>query len=356
LAEKDDYISKLQHETKETGGLVNRQRNELDALQRLQEHQYQKVAAMAKDATRLQRHHAMGEWRQRVQAKLAQESADAAADRERRSAKEQISKLAEDNTALRNFIVQTEGKCRKRAAEMEQHQRHYDELLMEERLCVSAAHIGREAADEQKRSQIDELQQLEVRLRQEISRNQSRLPHANAYNSRETDALRHQAELVALTACMREISKLLGDPTTAGSGDELDLAMETLMVSLCNAGEEIPQVIRVGPLDYMIGNELVTCKVLNGQLNVQQFDGKDTIPMLDFIRQRSCRRPAVKPPSSMIAWPAGPFMPASPRNRSPPRGMPLQSAPSPGRSWGMPALVAPITIGGASEPVLFSGM
>merc|ERR1712217_201996 len=108
---------------------------------------------------------------------------------------------------------------------------------MEERLCISAARLGHETADGQKMHQIAEHRALEARIQEECSRKSTQEPHALAYDSVEVGMSNDQAELSALTACMREISRALEDPGAGDVANTLDPSLEPLQHSRPSQGD-----------------------------------------------------------------------------------------------------------------------
>jgi len=217
LSEKDEEIRTLQQSTQDGLLQANRQKEELQALQRNQFDQDSRVALLAENATRLQRHQMVGEWRGRVQAHIQQEMADVQVLRERREIAEQTTALEEEIGLFKAFLGRTEEKCKSLQAEALQRQKQYDGLLMEERLCTSAARLGHGSADEQRRYQIAELRALEARLREEMARKAARTPQARVYEATEAGSIKNQRVLAALTACMAEISRTLHDSGFPGS-------------------------------------------------------------------------------------------------------------------------------------------
>eukprot|EP00927_Polykrikos_kofoidii_P040672 TRINITY_DN3471_c0_g1_i1.p1 TRINITY_DN3471_c0_g1~~TRINITY_DN3471_c0_g1_i1.p1 ORF type:complete len:731 (-),score=121.53 TRINITY_DN3471_c0_g1_i1:240-2432(-) len=211
LAEKDEEIAVLHQTARDTQAILRRQRTELSALQHSHDEQGHQAAQLAMDADRLQRARAVGEWRDRVQAKIIQENADVSLTRELRANEEESRRLDEEIETCRVFIARMEEKCRRQVSEVDRQKRRCDALQMEERLCISAARLGHETAEENRLSQLKEHQSLEARIRSEMSRKTSREAGSRRYAESEALALSHQSELVALTACMHEISQTLPD-------------------------------------------------------------------------------------------------------------------------------------------------
>merc|ERR1711956_136390 len=139
--------------------------------------------------------------------------------RERREIAEQTAALEEEIGLFKAFIGRAGEKCKSLQAEALQRQKQYDALLMEERLCTSAARLGHESADEQRRYRLAEQRALEARLREEMARKAARTPQARVYEAIEAGSIKNQGVLAALTACMAEISRTLHDSGLPGSRD-----------------------------------------------------------------------------------------------------------------------------------------
>lgn len=209
LAEKDEEISGLHQTARDAQALLRRQRGELGALQHSHDEQGYQAALLAEDADRLQRARAVGEWRERVQAKIEQENADVALTRQRQANEDEARRLDEEIETCRTFIARMEEKCRRQVTELDRQRRRCDALQMEERLCLSAARLGQETAEETRQSQIAEHRALEARIQNELTRKAAREPRSRRYDAHEASALTHQCELAALAACMREVTRTL---------------------------------------------------------------------------------------------------------------------------------------------------
>lgn len=286
LAENDEEIMTLRQATQSFAKAIQQQNGELSILKRSKFEQEQHAILLAEDASRLQRQKTVGEWREHVQAKIEQEAADAAMERERRAQLQEVVDVEEENEACRIVISKAE-RCKKLRDEMGKHQRRYDELVMEERLCASAARLGWEAANEHRRSQTAECRSLENRLKHEASRRVAHEPTARTYDAHESHMARQQYQLAALTACMRAVSSALRHPAVAKDGNHLGNAWH-------HGG---------------------TCDTL----------------------ARS--RPRSQSPRSVLPVSAPPVV-----SQSPAVGSSHAS-----RTWGVPALVAPIVIGGGDR-------
>jgi len=395
LAEKDEEIAKLQQGVRDTHAIIGQQHQELGIMQQNHHEQGCQVMQLAMDANRLQRERAMSEWKERVQAQVEEDSANAALVRDRRAHADQLRNLDEENATCRAFICRMEDKCKRQVTELERQRRRYDALQMEERLCASAARLGHETADEYKQSQLAEHKALEARIHQEINRKTAREPFAQTYDAHEANALSYERELMALTECMREISRAL-HVGPGGPDDAIDAAMGAFLQSARDLGEPLPPVVRIGPSDYLVGQDLLQCALLDGRLNVRLQGGllmgigdfmriwrgnnSDLTSRPTFAGRGSARgrsrvssigRRSMSPTSavaapmlqghpaalaSAVVAPAVAAQASRGRSLTPPsfrtgRGsVPLGGAtPVTSRSWGMPALVAPISIGGAEQ-------
>lgn len=333
LAEKDEEISTLRQATQAGAKRIDQQQGQLDDLQRSHVHQDQEVVALTQDAGRLQRQQVVDEWREHVQAQIQQDTADSQLARERERKLEQFNTLEEEMSALRAFMSRMEEKCKNHAAEIARQRQQHDALVMEEHLCVSAARLGHETADEQKKSQIAEHRVLEARIREELSRKSKQVPRALAYDAVEAGMTKDQSELLALTACMREISRTLQDPGFVGFGDALDVALDAFIKSQSDAGETLA-LVRVSPNEVLINNSVVRCELSEGGRLCVRMPRGGLAPIGDFVQQRNQHG------GDALAKP--PVVRPSPSSPSPPQRLPVQA---PQAGWGIPALVTPMAIG-----------
>lgn len=316
---------------------------------------------------------------------------------------EEIRALDQETDALRHFVSKMEDRCKRQVVELERHRRRYDALKMEENLCDFGNRMGIERAQENFESSLTEKLALKAQLEEESVRRTDNEPHAKAYDAREASAIDEQRELIELASCMREVSRALhfgpGDPD-----DAIDAAMAAFLQSARNFGEVLPVVLRVSPGEYLIGPELVQCVLIQGRLNVRLFGGRFQ-SLGDFLQSRrrehatatSSAMPLAALPPLGAAFGAAAPLPVPvllPRSRSVTPGPidayspPLVHRPSPRRSgsaqrlhaaqhspvrtgsrsplgvhasrpvaaasgsWGMPALTAPVAIGGAEKFML----
>jgi len=304
LAEKDEEISTLRQAAQAKARQVGEQKATIAALQRSEWERNCQAAVLVREAESLQRHQAVGEWREHVQAQIAQEGADAALVRERRSALQELDTLEEEMTTLRAVIARCEDKCKHHAGEIAARRQHYDALLMEDRLCTSAGRLGQETADEQQRSQIVEHRMLEAQLHEERRRRAMSEPSARAYDMAEESAMRAQGELAALTACMREISRTLHEPASAvGQNERLDALMDAFLRSAHETGVNLPPIDRVGPGAFTAGGELLQCELSDGgRLCVREPGSGGLMLIQDFFRRRSSHDGSALPPPMAGTW------------------------------------------------------
>mmetsp|Transcript_38144 Transcript_38144/g.89448 ORF Transcript_38144/g.89448 Transcript_38144/m.89448 type:complete len:922 (+) Transcript_38144:75-2840(+) len=391
LAEKDDEIQVLQEAAGVDAMRMAQQQGELGRLAHNQAVQGMQLQQLSKDAYKLHRHIAVNDWKEQVQAKIEQENADSFVQRERRGRESELQKVDMENRQLLDFIKRMEAKCRQHTSELHAHEGHMLELLMEERMAIAAAQLGHQAAEQEKRNHYKEHSQLEARIQKELQRSGTRSGQGNAYDQYEVNAKGMELELQLLTECMRHIGQVLREP--GGAGDAIDNAMAEFLKASRELGEPLPPVARASANEYLIGHELVRCALMEGQLLVQP-QGGGLVPIGDFMISRVARpgpQPVggpsrsgygqSPPPGSrglrsgspartgygvqvpqqgltvnslqshaalqvMRASAAAPASsPHHPGLRAGPQAVPGQ----PGRPYGMPALVQPMTIGGA-EP------
>lgn len=285
LSEKHQEIATLRQATAAGQRLVAQQTGDLQALRASHSEQGLQVAALSEDKARLQRHKAIGEWRANVQAQIEQEQLDAVLVRERREKLQQIDALEEEISTLRAYAARTEDKCNHHAAQIERLQQHFDELVMEERLCMSAERLSSETGGEQKRQRLEELRALEAQLRNEVSQYSAQMHHVTAYEQTEADMVRHQEELGSIIGLTREISRKLGEAEHRSGGDALETAMDSFLRSMQEMGQA-PQVQRLGPGQYRIAGEQVRCALSEGgRLCVKETHGGLTL-MGDYLKAR----------------------------------------------------------------------
>eukprot|EP00928_Gymnodinium_smaydae_P083678 TRINITY_DN6690_c0_g1_i1.p1 TRINITY_DN6690_c0_g1~~TRINITY_DN6690_c0_g1_i1.p1 ORF type:complete len:804 (+),score=135.65 TRINITY_DN6690_c0_g1_i1:46-2457(+) len=389
LAEKDEEIPRLRSEVYDRSHELRQRDHELGHLKRCCDDQHNQLSQLATDADRLRRIQAMSEWREKVQAKVAQAQVDAALAKSSQQQVEESRRFDEEIQTCRAFIARMGEKCRKHIALLAQQRRRYDALQMEERLGMSANWLGREKAAELREVQMQERDSLQERIREESKRKTTQEPHAKAYDDHEGRTRAPQRELAALTACMREISRVLH----AGPGnpdDAVDAAVAAFVHAARELGESLPAMLRVGPSDFLIGPDLVQCALLDGRLHVRLPDGR-LVGISDYLRSRSrhvggrdgnglfsaCRGSAfsgrsVSPTPTVPVDAAAVAASASPApgrrdgsrhlvGRSSSQTLPFDGAAKPAAQasstmappmsgaacWGMPALTAPVAIGGA---------
>mmetsp|Transcript_26730 Transcript_26730/g.61564 ORF Transcript_26730/g.61564 Transcript_26730/m.61564 type:complete len:925 (+) Transcript_26730:43-2817(+) len=379
LAEKDDEIKVLEEAATVDSKRMAEQQGELGRLAHNQAVQGMQMQQLAKDAHKLHRHMAVNDWKEQVQAKIEQENADSFVQRERSARELELQKVDMENKNLIEYIRRMESKCRQHTSELHSHEGHMLELLMEERMALAAAQLGHQASEQERRNHHKEHSELEGRLQKELHRAGTRSGPGNAYDQYEAKAKGMELELQLMTECMRQVAGCLREP--GGASDSIDAAMAEFQKSARELGEPMPPVARIGPNEYLIGHECVHCALMEGQLLVRPQDG-GLIPIGDFMLSRTVRtRP---PPPAMYGnqpMPPGAFQA---RSAAPPpmgvapqvpqaglsvnslqqhQGMqvmreaahapaPWQGGPErPGQPYGMPALVRPMTIGGA-EPLM----
>merc|ERR1712232_283267 len=284
LEEKNDEIARLRRAVRSAEATLVMNNEDLGALQKRCDDQGLQVQQLALDAERLSQESAMKEWHGRVKAKIKQEDAEAALVRDRRVQAEEVKALDQETHALRLFVSKMEDRCKRQVTELERHRRRYEALKMEESLCVFGNRMGIERAQEHFESSLAEKRTLRARLGEESVRRADNEPHAKAHDAREASTIDEQRELIELAACMREVSRALhfgpGD-----ADDAIDASMAAFLRSARDFGEVLPVVLRVGPGEYLIGPELVQCVLIQGRLNVRQFDGRFQ-SLGDFLKSR----------------------------------------------------------------------
>ncbi|CAE8697118.1 unnamed protein product, partial [Polarella glacialis] len=292
LAEKDEELQSLHHVTQTGSQQVHAKEQELHQLQQQQHLAGSELAKLQQDSSVLQKHMAIDQWRHKVQAQIEQEDHDAALVRERREHQRQAAAFQEEISTLRSYTARMEEKAKHHTEEISRRQLRLKDLAMEERLCVAAARLGHETADEQKRGHIVEQRSLEARLHEEKVRKSGLTHHASAYDAAQADTLHYQRQLAALTGCVREVSRALHEPVTSASNVAIDSAMERFLHSLRQRGHPVPPVVRTGPEEHRIGHDLaVRCELsAGGQLCVREKLG-GLMPIADFFRRHGLDQP-----------------------------------------------------------------
>jgi hypothetical protein len=327
VAEKDEEIAILQQAVADDELHVRRLEEEVGDLHLGHAEQDQKARWLAEHKQGLQRSAAIDVWHDNVQAQVDRERADVALQRQRQVHYDHMEMLSKESATLRSLIANLERSCQLHVQGIEGMRKYYDELKMEARLSDSASKIGQEAAAEQHQSQLAELAGLQARLEQEQTRNARMMSASQAYSQHEVSAMRHMTELMSLTECMRTITGML--QVTSMHKDPLQRAVD----------EE------VGLLHH------IQDATVHGAAPPPAFSMEGPGP--GRSRSLSPCPPAQLSPATPWSGTGRPRLPSTPRSRSPgPAGIPAgySGPPGPG-TWGMPALVAPITIGGA-EPML----
>jgi len=247
LSEKDEEIATLRRAIEVGTRRVEEQRRSLLSLHSSHSTYQQQADRHEEDISRLQRHKAIGEWRERVHTHISREQQDASLAAERRERERQLQALDEDMATFKAFTARMEEKAQHHTQGAERLQRTFDNLIMEERLCYSAAHLGQETAKEQHQHQLNEQRQLEARIEEEKSRKAARAQHAETYDKMEAQAIRNQVELAALIECTREVTRTLQNPVqTSGFTSQSGIAPQASFRSVPHtAGLVAPN--QVGP-------------------------------------------------------------------------------------------------------------
>lgn len=340
VAEKDIEIQVLRQAVAEDEKYVQVQREELGDLHLGHQEQGEKARWLAQHQDGLRRKAAIDVWHDGVQAQIEQERSEVAEQRQRQAASEQMEQLSKESAAMRTLINNLERKQQLHVAAIQEQKKKYDELVMEARLSESGSKMGQEAAYEQTQSQLSELQGLEARLAAETARKTRSLGASQAYSQHESEAMRHMTELISLTECMREVTSVLRETGLSMHKDPTQRAVDE-EVMLLHHIEDQPST---------------SARAMSGPMVVPPPGMRP--PMSGSGRGRS--RSVSPGPGGREAMggmyspgPMGrPRLPSTPRSRSPMPQAPSMAFPpsfngtGPG-SWGMPALVAPITIGGA---------
>lgn len=347
LGEKDLEIQILLQAVADDEQRCRLQEQQLGDLHMGHAEQGQKARWLAEHQHGLKRKAAIDVWHDGVQAHIERERADIVLQRQRQVASEQIDSLSKESASMRSFINNLERTSMLNVRGIEEARKRYDELVMQARLQESAAKIGHETAYEQTQSQLAELHGLEARLAQADAR-KNRARHAEqAYSQHEVVAMRHMNELMALTECLREVTSVLHESGLSMHRDPIQRAVDEEIRLLHHIEDEKmpggPKLAAPGPLFA---------------------PGGVSVPGPPRARSASPGPPWVEaaagPPSPWSMGMGRPRLPSTPRSRSPvatfAAGPPvvMQADPSSTgpRSWGMPALVAPIAIGGAGEHLM----
>lgn len=284
LAEKDEELSGLQEAVAHGSQQVTAKAAELQALMDQHKLQGSKMAKLQKDSDLLHRHMAIDQWRHQVEALVEQEQEDAVKIRERREHQRQIEVFQEEIVALQSHIARMEEKCHFHAGEVQRRKDVLKALVMEERLCVAAARLGHETADELKRGQMEEQRALEARLHEEMSRRTSLPAQAKTYEQVEAHARHDQEQLAALTACVREAARAMKDHGPHISKTAVDDAVDSFLQKMRQQGELAPPIVRMSASAHLVADQAVTLELTHaGQLCVRGKSG--LVPMADFLRQ-----------------------------------------------------------------------
>lgn len=347
LGEKDLEIQMLLQAVADDEQRVREQEQELGDLHMGHAEQGQKARWLAEHQHGLRRKAAIDVWHDGVQANIERERADIALQRQRQAASEHIDRLSKESASVRSFINNLERMREQHVRGIEAERKRYDELVMQARLSESAAKIGHETAYEQTQSQLAELHGLEARLAQEAAK-KNRARHAEqAYSQHEVVAMRHMNELMSLTECLRQVTSVLHETGLSMHRDPIQRAVDEEVRLLHHIEDEKmpggPKLVSPGPL------------LAPGGVSVPgPGRSRSASPGPAWVEA------AAGPPSPWSMGMGRPRLPSTPRSVSPmppgpPGVLPPGSAPvgSWGQgSWGMPALVAPIAIGGAGEQLM----
>jgi len=212
LSEKDDEIATLRKAIEVGTRRVEEQRRSLMSLQKSHADYQEQADRHEEDISRLHRHKAIGEWRERVHTHISREQQDSGLIAERRERERWIHALDEDVATFKAFTARMEEKMRHHVEQTQRLQQTFDNLVMEERLCFSAANLGQETAKEQKQYQLEEHRTLEARIQEEIARKAARAQQAETYDRMEAEATCNQVELASLIECTREVTRTLQNP------------------------------------------------------------------------------------------------------------------------------------------------
>lgn len=336
-AEKDLEIQILQQAVADDEQKVRRQHEELGDLHMDHAEQGQKARWLAEHQHGLRRKAAIDVWHDNVQAQVQQEHDLHAMQQKKQAIHEQLNIVSKECVTLHALIPNLEHKCQLHVQGIEAARKHYDELSMQARLNDSASKMGQEVIEEQNKSQLAELEGLKARLEKQRGHNARVISTHQAHSQHEVSSVQHMTELISLTECMREITGVLRESGVKLENDPLQRAVDE-EVRLLHHIEDAP---------------------VHGQ---HPPPGGGMLPPFSSIPGAGRSRSASPGPTGREAlalaspWsgPGRPRLPSTPRSHSPAAF--YQTAPHPmpsGPGWGMPALVAPITIGGA-DPMLMS--
>lgn len=333
LGEKDQEIRVLQQAVGADQARVQEQQQELDELQLSHMEAGEKARWLAEHEGGLQRKKALNVWEGTVRAQLQQETELRALKKEQQLLQEQVERASQETVAIRGFINNAEQKCRQRVQGIQEEEKRMEDMLMEDRMCEANIRLSNEAAQEQLESELAERSGLEARLQQEAARKSERLAGAQAYNHHEAKAIRHMSELMSLTECMREITTVLQeqgaavmkrDPVQRAVDEEVKLLrhidhepMEDMMPGVGRLPSPAPPPPLM-PMPPPLGMQPIGLPPQHGPLP----------------------GPRPPPPRPAVVGPTGPAALSLP----PPNGTPFR----PG-TWGLPALIAPVAIGGAEQ-------
>ncbi|CAE7606349.1 GIP, partial [Symbiodinium pilosum] len=266
LAEKDDELSGLQEAIHHGTQQVAAKATELQAMQHQQKLQGSKVAKLQKDSSLLHRHMAIDHWRHNVEALVEQEQQDAVMIRERREHQRQIDVFREEILTLQSYLSRMDEKSKYHAEEIERRKELLKALVMEERLCVAAARLGHETADELKRGQMEEQRILEARLQEEMGRRSSLSAQAKTYEEVEANARQWQEQLAALTACVRDAAKAMRDHGPHVAKTAVDDAVESFIQKMRHQGELVPPIVRVSSSAHHVAEHTVSLELTHAAL------------------------------------------------------------------------------------------
>lgn len=331
VVEKDQEIIALRQAIADDEEYVQIQKEELGDLHLGHQEQGEKARWLAQHQDGLKRKAAIDVWHDGVQANIEQERIELAEQRQRQAASDQMEQLSKETAAMRTLILNLEHKSQLHVQGIQEQKKKIDDLVMEGRLGDAGAKMGQEAAYEQTQSQLAELQGLQARLTQQTASKERALGASQAYSQHESVAMRHMSELISLTECMRKVTKVL---------------------------RESGQSMHKDPIQRAVDEEVM----LLHHIEDQPAPAAPALPDARFMPPRGVRSRSASPgPAGREAMggmyspgPMGrqPRLPSTPRSRpsTPPAASMgfAQGAGATGpRNWGMPALVAPISIGGA---------
>lgn len=331
--EKEIEIEMLKQAVAVDEEKVRRMHEELGDLDLDHQEQGQKARWLAQHKEGLQRKAAIDVWHDTVQAQVQEETHLHAMQQQKKKMMEQMEVITEECSALRSLIPNLEHKCQLHVQGIEATHKRYEEMEMEVRLTQTASKMAQEVAAEQSHSQVAELEGLKARLEQQRRHNAQVIGTHQARNQHEVSSVQHMAELISLTECMREITsvlrakgvKLEEDPLQRAVDEEVDLLHH---IKDAPVHGQPPPAVGGPPLGPIIPGVGRSRSASPGPTAMEAFA-----------------------PASPWSGPGRPRLPSTPRSHSP--AALYQGSPPPpgmmpsGPGWGMPALVAPIPIGGA---------